>query len=118
MVDAVRTKKDALNRAIADYNDRLAELRSKLEDYINDCDGAISDLRNFVEAVRDEAQSEYDDKSDTWRDGDKGQAVLDWINTFDSISLEDVDLDLPDDIAEVEIDSLDEIEALEAEPNC
>jgi DNA repair ATPase RecN len=117
LLDAVRTKQKALNGEIAEYNDKLAELREKLEESVNDCDGAISDLRNFIESVRDEAQSEYDDKSEKWQQDDKGQSVLDWINTFDAINLEDVDIELPEGIAEVEFDCLDEIEALEAEPS-
>jgi len=50
---------------------------------------AISAANKFCTALAEDLQSQHDDKSETWQEGDAGQAVLELI---DSLS-EEIDID-------------------------
>ena len=69
----------AINSLIADYNEKLQE------------------ARGFVEDIANEVESYTDDKSDNWRDGERGSAIIDWLNELQSVSLEDVEeIEMPE----------------------
>jgi hypothetical protein len=55
--------------------------------------------------------------SEKWQEGDRASAVADYISTFDSISLDDVEVEFPELIDGVEIDSLDAVQDLEDSPS-
>jgi phage-related protein len=117
MIGSVQDKQQTLTEAITKFNDVIEEQKSAVEDCLNDLNGAISDLRNFIEQKRDEFQGEFDDKSEKWQEGDRARAIADWIGTFDNVSLEDAQIEFPELLEEVVIDGLNEIENLEAEPS-
>jgi hypothetical protein len=117
MIGSVQDKQQTLTEAITKFNDVIEEQKSAVEDCLNDLNGAIFDLRNFIEQKRDEFQGEFDDKSEKWQEGDRARAIADWIGTFDNVSLEDAQIEFPELLEEVVIDGLDEIENLEAEPS-
>jgi uncharacterized protein YukE len=80
---AANAAKDALVSAIEEYNARL------------------DDLHGTIEAAKDELQGEFDEKSERWQEGDKGQAVSAWLDDIgskadeiaDGIDVEVADID-------------------------
>lgn len=86
----------------------------KVNDEIREYNLALADARSFVEAVAEVHRGNFDDRSDGWKDGDRGQAADSWISEWEGVSLDDID--------EVEIVEPDEpsigehIEALENLP--
>lgn len=65
----------------------------RLEDTRNAVNVAVSDWNSILDEIQSEAQSFYDDKSDRWRESDKGQAYQQWIDEFDGVRW---DNDMPD----------------------
>lgn len=120
LLKAVREKQETLNGEIDNFNQAVAEAREVLMTKVDDFGGALSDLRDFITQKHDEFESEYDDKSEKWQEGDRGMATRSWIDSFESLELDDVELeDLPaegEDVPHVEMDGLDEVENLETEP--
>jgi hypothetical protein len=81
---------DALNEAITAYN------------------GTLADVESFVTEHRDAWQAEHDDKSDKWREGEKGEAASTFISEWDSIDLAEVDeVEAPEAPAVSHADDLD-----------
>jgi vacuolar-type H+-ATPase subunit I/STV1 len=115
LVAAARRKLDELNTAIEQYNESVGEAWTKLDDFINDYNGALSDARDFVERVKDEFTTEYDEKSEKWQEGDRGVAARDWIDSFDNVELDDAELDAPEPFGEVTADGLETLENLDTE---
>jgi hypothetical protein len=75
LVDKIMELRDAENtieEAIADYNVKLAQTKV------------------FIEARTSAWQTEYDDKSEAWQEGDKGVAVGEFIESYDAF-LQDYD---------------------------
>lgn len=81
LAQAVSDDVDALNAAIAHYNETLASAKS------------------FVEHKKDEWQGEFDDKSDTWQEGDRGDAASTFISEWEAFDV--------DDLTEVEFEMSD-----------
>ena len=44
----------------------------------------LDDFKFEVETMRDDAQAYFDDRSETWQDGDVGQEYQDMLNDLDS----------------------------------
>jgi len=75
-VDELRNLYDQINAAVSMYNDKQSE------------------FAEFVATIRDDMQSQYDDKSEKWQESDKASAVQDWITAFDNlVSYAESDLD-------------------------
>lgn len=49
-------------------------LHSELEDYASGVQGKMDDLR-----------AEYDEKSETWQESEKGEAASEWIDSFQEL---------------------------------
>jgi hypothetical protein len=86
-----------LDRKREEINEKLNEVRTMFEQMLEDFNETREELRGFIEDIISEKESDFEDKSDNWRDGDRGQATEAWIE-----SLRDVETALQDDL-EVEI---------------
>lgn len=65
--------------------------------------------------MKDDAEGEYDDKSDKWQEGDRGTAAREWIDSFDNIELNDAEIEEPETLNEVESEGLDDLENCDTE---
>lgn len=88
---------------------------SKVEDAMSEYNGALSDARDFIDEKHTAFEDEYGEKSEKWQEGDRGSAARDWIDSFESVDLEDAELDAPDSLEEVSGEGLDALENLETE---
>lgn len=86
-----------LDRKREEINEKLNEVRTMFQQMLEDFNETREELRGFIEDIISEKESDFEDKSDNWRDGDRGQATDSWIE-----SLRDVETALQDDL-EVEI---------------
>jgi hypothetical protein len=53
---------------------------------------ALESVQSFAEGIRDEAQSYYDEKSERWQEGDKGQEYNLFIESWGEVA----DMDIPE----------------------
>lgn len=53
----------------------------------------LANIREQVETIAEEFRSDYDNKSETWQDSDRGQEVDDFICQWENLELEDLTLD-------------------------
>lgn len=71
---------------------------------------------NFREEIAGEIESYIDERSDAWREGEKGDAYNEWLSSWQE-SFEEVDIDEPRAIDEPETDTKSLLADLEPEPN-
>lgn len=62
---------EELNKAIQSYNELANE------------------IAQFTEDIAGDRRSEFDDKSESWQESDKGQAVNDFIESWEQFSIEE-----------------------------
>ena len=104
----------AIDAALSSYNEELTALQEHVQEQINFYNNSLSELRSFAENIAAERRNEYEDKSESWQDGDNGQAADEWISTWENADLEDVAIEFP---GELTIDFEDHAETdLPSEP--
>lgn len=114
---------------------KLNELASKLEDEISkfnatmeaaqgtvqmtleEYNETLGEARGFIEDIANQMQSDFGDKSEKWQEGERGQAVQEWITAWEQTSLDDIELDFPDELDFPAPSHADDIEALPASPD-
>jgi len=98
-----KTAREKLEAAVDTLNEEIDKL-------VNDFNGTFIEIYNqkleaasaFIKAQADEFQEHYDDRSDSWRDGERGQEASDFMDqwakgeelqTMEPVSVEAVELD-------------------------
>lgn len=117
LVNSLRAAYEAYENAVAEFNNEMQPLFGKVEDAIRVYNGIVADAKSFVDDRASQWRSEADDKSDRWKEGDRGSAVDEWISSWESFG--DEVIDMPD-VPEIETegsDVADDLESLEPEPS-
>jgi hypothetical protein len=97
----LRSRANALNTAIADFNRQLepiARAVAEAQTYYNE---AMESARTLASEISSPAQEQFDTKSERWQDSDAGNQTRSWIEQWE-MSLDDVELDLPEPIEEID----------------
>jgi DNA repair exonuclease SbcCD ATPase subunit len=104
---------DELDDMRTEINDKLDEWRGELSGLLDALNEKREELRGVIEDIQAEKQSEYDDMSEKWLEGDRASPTEDWIAAIEEAQApvaDDFSLELPDDL---EFD--DEFETLKDE---
>ncbi len=83
LLNAVSKNAEELNTQVEDFNLEISRLHGPVEAAVEKFNEAKEALKIFIESVRDEAQEEFDDKSEKWQEGDKGQELYAYIGQLD-----------------------------------
>jgi chromosome segregation ATPase len=110
----LRSRANALNVAIAEFNRELQPLARAVAEAQTHYNEAMESARTLAGEISDPAQEQFDAKSERWQDGDAGTQVREWIEQWE-MSLDDVDLDLPEPLEEIDPD--EHAGALESGPS-
>ena len=100
------------------YNEKVNEVQDKIIDIIgeelnsviDDFNEVASDLQNQIDEVYGETESYIDEKSDKWRESDKGEIYIEWSNewSIQFTQLDHVEIEVPlEDIEIYDIPSSD-----------
>ena len=76
----------------------LERIKTPLTAAVEAYNGILADARGFAEDIASTAEAEIDEKSDKWREGDKGEAAALFRDEWQNLSLDDVEIDLPEEI--------------------
>lgn len=109
---------EAINEENARREDALADLNQRFEKF----NELLEEARGYVEDIWAERQGEFDDKSENWQEGERGETTREWLSNlegkkddelatgFDPLEEEPLDFSEVPDHAEV-------LTNLELEPN-
>ena len=86
---------------------KLQAAKNKFEGATQDLNSEIEDWNAFALDIADELQSYYDERSETWQEGDVGSAFSEWVERWQE-EPEEIDYDLS------WIDDLEKLECMEA----
>lgn len=81
-----------LEQLVGDATDGLQELRDKIgelvtdfnEKYVTPLAEKMTEAYGFVEDIVNERQTDFDDKSERWQEGERGQAAQSWLQDWES----------------------------------
>lgn len=99
LITRLETAKDEISSAVQSYNEAIEPLRIPVEEAVTAYNSILEEARALVTGITEKAESAFGDKSEKWQDGDQGQEVREWIDSWDGIELDDVDYQWPDDLS-------------------
>jgi hypothetical protein len=81
-----------LEQLVGDATDGLEVLRDKIgelvtefnEKYVSPLSEKMTEAYGFVEDIVNERQGDFDDKSERWQEGERGQAAQSWIQEWEN----------------------------------
>jgi Holliday junction resolvasome RuvABC DNA-binding subunit len=83
----------AISEAVEAYNSAVKSAAETLNAIIREANDTLSDCAGFTAEVAERLRSEFDDKSERWREGDKRQAadafISHWEETADNFAAMD-----------------------------
>jgi hypothetical protein len=85
LVAKFSTARADLELSVATYNETVNEARGKIDDSLAALNEIRDELRGVVEDIHSEKDGEFDDKSDNWKDGDRGSATREWIDGIEEV---------------------------------
>lgn len=106
---------EKVESAIADFNTNINDLWANLvSDSLDNYNKLVQQANEFVEKTRSTMQSYYDERSEKWRIGDRGQDFQGWLVEWDSTELEEIDLTMPE---ETDVPDFQAVEAITELPS-
>ncbi len=99
-------EKQAIEQAIEKFNSAVEAAFVEVDAAQTDYNAKLNALREFMQEIESDFRTEFDETSDKWKDGERGQRVLQFIDRWDQEAgdLNDLDIGPPDAI---EADPLD-----------
>lgn len=115
-----------LEQAVGVIEDAKTELESEIEKLITDFNEThiaafnekLETARGWVEDIHRERSEDYDQKSERWTEGDRGQAAYDWLQTWES-AVGELDAMTDVEVPQLDItipDAANVVQQLEGEP--
>ena len=98
--DCWRELEDVTNSANERIKAILAEVTTKRAEY----EGKVEDAKRLADGIADDLRSEFDDKSENWQEGERGQVVDEWIDELFQHFSEAEDVSLDDELESFEIE--------------
>ncbi len=103
---AADDKASEFNEALAEFNSKLAELFEPVTEALEAFNETQDELKEFVETTASDWQDQFDERSEKWQEGERGQVVNSLIEAWtsaagdmDALELdkpEEIELDIPD----------------------
>jgi hypothetical protein len=106
----------AVSAAVDKFNLMVDDLKTPVGLALEAYNAVVDECRDLVERVVEEAEAEFDSKSERWQDSPRGQAASAFKAQWEDVGLEPVDLDLPDEVSFDDPEYSDVLNALPAEP--
>jgi predicted nucleic acid-binding Zn-ribbon protein len=86
-----------LEDAVVVFNAGLEQLKGPLTAALAEYNSVLAEARGFAEDIASQADSELDEKSERWRDSDRGQAAVAFKDEWEGLALDELELELPDE---------------------
>lgn len=116
LVEKITVADDKLADAIRVFNDKQAVAFSEVQQVVVQYNDLIREAGGFCEDIAGEIESYINERSDAWREGEKGEAYNEWLGTWQD-DLEEVEIDEPSAIDQPDTDAADRLCDLEEEVN-
>ncbi len=90
-------KKEAMEQAVVAYNEAMATEWRKVEAAIQEYNDAVTSADEWRAAINSDQASYFDDRSERWQAGEKGEAYSQWKDQWEE-EFEKVEVEKPDDL--------------------
>lgn len=102
-----------IDQVVTIYNQQTEALRPPVEEAITGYNSILAKVRDFTSGIAARGREELDNKSEKWLESDTGQSAEEWTESWETVELDDIDFQWPDELT---IDLDDYLENLEDLP--
>jgi hypothetical protein len=100
-----RTKVDL---AVSDFHDALTVARNTLQEALDAYNEVLVEAKAYAEGIAQDAENYFEEKSERWQEGEKGEALRELIDAWQSVDLEPLEVDMPDSELDLDVNTHDE----------
>lgn len=114
IIDKLKAAETALSEAVVKYNETMTEAFAPLATARDTYNAAVDEAREWAGNVASELRGEIEEKSERWRESDKGTDAESMAEEWEGYDPENVEMEEPEDI-EDPVETLapgDDLEAL------
>jgi len=101
----IQEQREAVDTAVVAFNDAMTVARNELQAALDIYNEALTEAKTFAEDVAQNWENDFEEKSERWQEGEKGEAVREMIEAWQSVDLDEAAIDMPD--AEVSFDDVE-----------
>jgi hypothetical protein len=105
----LQEEREALDTAVTAFNDAMTTARADLQEKIDAYNEVLAEAKSFVDDVAQNWQNDFEEKSERWQEGEKGEAVAAMIEAWQNADLEEVSVDMPDEEVSFDAEMHDEL---------
>lgn len=109
-IAAIREAAMELSAAIAAYNDAMSMARDSLTEKLDAYNQVLTEAAEWRDDLTTPLGDEYDEKSERWQEGEAAQQASAMKDAWESLDLDEITLDLPDDIEDPNPEHADNLE--------
>jgi hypothetical protein len=80
----------------------METLSQPMTDAAYEYNKSLSDVREFVSGIAEDARAEYDEKSERWQACERGQDAGRWLEQWEATELENFEFEPPDPLDEID----------------
>ncbi len=92
----LQSARDALEEAVETYNAAVEKAFAPVGQAIETYNAVLEDVMNWADDIAGQIQEYIQECSDRWQGGEAGQAYAAWLAVYETLGLEDVEMDEPE----------------------
>lgn len=114
-VTKLQTAKSKVEEAIAKANNTISAAVAEVNVAVAEYNGVLEDTENFLSDIGSRLREEYDNKSETWQDSERGQSASEFVDMWESLALEHLEDVEVEEIAVPDMEHPDDLESAAVE---
>jgi len=115
LAEQLTVAENALGAALEAYNRVVADAWSPVQSAIDDYNALVEEANGFKDDVASQIEEYMDARSESWQEGERGQAYAEWRDNWQAAYFETVDLEQPEPLEVEDCNAADELRDLEEE---
>jgi chromosome segregation ATPase len=104
-----------LQNAINQFNEQMTAMFAPIEELQGRYNELIAEAQGFLETIHEQQEAYSEERSDSWHNGDSGQAYREWMGEW-NLDLDEIEVITPNPIEDPALDTADLLRDLPDHP--
>jgi len=109
-VERLNDASTKIEEAVDAFNAQVAEEKATVEAAVTAYNEILSEVREFAGDIATQADQDISDKSEKWQEGERGQAAVEFKDAWEGLSLDDIEVEYPEELSIEEPNHADELD--------
>ncbi len=101
---ALDASREALTKAIDDFNAKRAEAFAEVTTAIEKLNANLNEARELRDEIVSDMENYTGERSEKWAESEAASTFADWQSAWEGLELDDVEIDEPEDVETPDVD--------------